>query len=322
MSIKPIDGGYLVDMRPKGRDGQRIRKKFKTKSQAQQYERYILATQHNNAWQDKPKDNRPFAELIELWWKLKGQTMKSGQGIKGKLTRIDSAMSHPLAYQVSKAAWANYRAIRFESGIKAKTLNREQEAMSSLFGSLIETGNFHHENPFRGMPQMRVHSSEMGFLTKDEITLLLDSLDGKEKLAAKLSLATGARWGEVLKLRRSHLANDRVMFINTKNSKNRTVPISAKLMRELSELGNNELLASADYALLRATIKNTAPGLPDGQAVHVLRHTFASHFMMNGGNILTLQKILGHSNIQQTMAYAHLAPDYLQDATRFNPLEN
>jgi site-specific recombinase XerD len=44
--------------------------------------------------------------------------------------------------------------------------------------------------------------------------------------------------------------------------------------------------------------------------------------MMNGGNILTLQKILGHSNIQQTMVYAHLAPDYLQDAVRFNPLEN
>lgn len=30
--------------------------------------------------------------------------------------------------------------------------------------------------------------------------------------------------------------------------------------------------------------------LPRGQKSHVLRHTFASHFMMNGGNILTLQK--------------------------------
>ncbi|EFE4865564.1 tyrosine-type recombinase/integrase, partial [Escherichia coli] len=57
-----------------------------------------------------------------------------------------------------------------------------------------------------------------------------------------------------------------------------------------------------------------------GQAVHALRHTFASHFMMNGGNILTLQKILGHAKIQTTMIYAHLAPDYLQDAVRFNPI--
>jgi integrase len=44
---------------------------------------------------------------------------------------------------------------------------------------------------------------------------------------------------------------------------------------------------------------------------HALRHTFASHFVMNGGNILTLQKILGHSDIKMTLQYAHLAPDFL-----------
>ncbi|HHW0111911.1 TPA: tyrosine-type recombinase/integrase, partial [Escherichia coli] len=50
-------------------------------------------------------------------------------------------------------------------------------------------------------------------------------------------------------------------------------------------------------------------------------HTFASHFMMNGGNIIALQQILGHASIQQTMAYAHLAPDYLQNAVALNPLK-
>jgi site-specific recombinase XerD len=44
---------------------------------------------------------------------------------------------------------------------------------------------------------------------------------------------------------------------------------------------------------------------------HLLRHTFASHFVMSGGNILALQKILGHSDVKMTMIYAHLAPDYL-----------
>lgn len=322
MSIKPIGDGYLVDLRPTGRDGRRIRKKFRTKSEAQQYERYVLATHHNKAWAEKPYERRPFSELIDLWWKLKGQTMKAGIDNYRKLLRVDKAMSHPLTYQVNKTTWSSYRATRFEAGIKPKTLNREQEAISSLFSSLIETGNFHHENPFSGMPKMRVHASEMGFLTKDEISLLLNSLDGIEELAAKLSLATGARWGELIKLHRSHLAKDRVTYINTKNGKNRTVPISASLMGELVKCGNGLLLANADYTLLRTTIKRVAPGLPDGQAVHVLRHTFASHFMMNGGNILTLQKILGHTNIQQTMTYAHLAPDYLQDAVRFNPLEN
>ncbi|MDX7986733.1 hypothetical protein FE392_05195 [Xenorhabdus sp. 12] len=40
----------------------------------------------------------------------------------------------------------------------------------------------------------------------------------------------------------------------------------------------------------------------------------------NGGNILTLQKIMRHASIRQTMAYAHFTPDYLQDAIKFNPL--
>ncbi len=52
---------------------------------------------------------------------------------------------------------------------------------------------------------------------------------------------------------------------------------------------------------------------PMQRAWHALRHTFASHYMMSGGNILTLQKILGHSDIKMTMIYAHLAPDYLGD---------
>ncbi|MGQ8705423.1 tyrosine-type recombinase/integrase [Serratia sp. TSA_198.1] len=67
-------------------------------------------------------------------------------------------------------------------------------------------------------------------------------------------------------------------------------------------------------------LKTLIPELPDGQATHVMRHTFASHFMMNGGNILTLQKILGHATINQTMVYAHFAPDYLNDAVCLNPL--
>lgn len=46
---------------------------------------------------------------------------------------------------------------------------------------------------------------------------------------------------------------------------------------------------------------------------HSLRHTFASQFVMQGGNILTLQKILGHSDIKMTLVYAHLAPDFLGD---------
>nr|WP_269137831.1 tyrosine-type recombinase/integrase [Pseudomonas sp. MMS21 TM103] len=60
--------------------------------------------------------------------------------------------------------------------------------------------------------------------------------------------------------------------------------------------------------------------LPKGQASHALRHTFASHFIQKGGNILTLQKILGHSSLAMTMRYSHLAPEHLAEAVRLSPL--
>lgn len=76
------------------------------------------------------------------------------------------------------------------------------------------------------------------------------------------------------------------------------------------------------YAIsaFREGVERAGLVLPDGQMTHVLRHTFASHFMMNGGNILTLQRILGHANVTMTMRYAHLSPDHLQEAKALNPL--
>ena len=72
--------------------------------------------------------------------------------------------------------------------------------------------------------------------------------------------------------------------------------------------------------MFRSALERISIELPAGQLTHVLRHTFASHFMMNGGNILVLQRVLGHTDIKMTMRYAHFAPDHLEDAVRFNPL--
>ena len=78
------------------------------------------------------------------------------------------------------------------------------------------------------------------------------------------------------------------------------------------DLTSREILhvAAGEYALLdvryyaawecvkRALLKH----VPNGQATYILWHTLASYFMMNGGDILVLQRILGHSKIEQTMA--------------------
>lgn len=52
---------------------------------------------------------------------------------------------------------------------------------------------------------------------------------------------------------------------------------------------------------------------------HDLRHTFSSHWMMSGGDIFKLQRILGHSSITTTLRYAHLSPSaFSDDYSRFS----
>lgn len=104
----------------------------------------------------------------------------------------------------------------------------------------------------------------------------------------------------------------------------RAVPIESDLELEIrghyAKHGIGDRIFSSAFSAFRKAIERAGIELPDGQLTHSLRHTFASHFMIAGRNILTLQKILGHANLTMTIRYAHLAPDHLQEAKEFNPL--
>ncbi|SNR83271.1 Phage integrase family protein [Methylobacillus rhizosphaerae] len=109
----------------------------------------------------------------------------------------------------------------------------------------------------------------------------------------------------------------------TKSGKNRSIPIDDTLYSELENLKPRTLggnIFKPAYNQFRSAVERSRVELPNGQLSHVLRHTFATHFMMNGGNILVLQRLLGHSTLAMTMRYAHLAPDHLQEAVILNPL--
>ena len=53
---------------------------------------------------------------------------------------------------------------------------------------------------------------------------------------------------------------------------------------------------------------------PDVTKIHTLRHTFASHLVMNGVDLTTVKKLLGHSDIATTMIYSHLADEHVDKA--------
>lgn len=320
MSIKKLGNGqYLVDVRPAGSNGKRYRKKFDRKTEASNYEKFVLTNYHDKKWCDRPDDKRDVIELIALWYKLHGQTLKNGEREKRNLIRIYKQMGKPKAYQVTRNFFVKFRAERMEVGIQPSTLNRDHNTLSSLFTALINAGEYHHVHPLKGIKKLKVPPTEMGFLTKKQIDLLLGTLPNDIALIARICLSTGSRWGEANNIRQEHVCNGRITFINTKNNKNRTVPIGDKLYRDLKNLNSGKLFSDS-YGQFCIILKELNFDLPKGQASHVLRHTFASHFMMNGGNILTLQKILGHGDIKQTLTYAHFSPDYLMDAIKFNPL--
>lgn len=82
------------------------------------------------------------------------------------------------------------------------------------------------------------------------------------------------------------------------------------------------LLFSPCRKVFQRANERTGINLPRAQCTHVLRHTFASYFIMNGGNFLVLRDILGHAVIKMTMAYAHFASEHLEDAVTKKTLSN
>ncbi|MNC23580.1 Tyrosine recombinase XerC [compost metagenome] len=323
MSIKKLDDGrYEVDIRPQGADGKRIRRKFNTKGEAQIFERHTISQLHNKPWLSKAADRRKLTELLDLWWLYFGRSHARGEKDKERLTTIIgylAEMGITRADQLTTKSIMSYRAKMIDAGLKNTSVNRHHIFLSGMFTKLVNAGEFQNDNPFRGIKRLKEQVSEMTYLTTEEIQKLLTLLEGDDLKVVLLSLATGGRWGEVSSLKAENIIGGKVIFNQTKSGRRRAVPISAELEKRIKLKQSGKLLM-ANYQRVRNVLKSMKPDLPDGQALHVLRHTFATHFMINGGNIITLQRILGHATIQQTMAYAHFAPDHLHDAVSRNPL--
>jgi len=55
-------------------------------------------------------------------------------------------------------------------------------------------------------------------------------------------------------------------------------------------------------------------GVSDDVVFHTTRHSFASWYVMRGGDLYRLKELLGHRDIKTTMIYAHLSPEHVQGA--------
>ncbi|MCY1280893.1 Tyrosine recombinase XerC [compost metagenome] len=325
MSITKLpDGRWFADVEPI--KGKRFRKRFKTKGEAQRFEATIRQKCiESPAWSPKPKDRRRFSELVQLWYDLHGHALRDAERRLSKLQQLAVRLRDPVALGFDASLYGQLRRKRLEEGISGKTLNNELGYVRAVFNELKDLGQIDYANPLAGVKLLKLQERELSWLTNEQITELLDAIrngcdNPHTELVTLLCLATGARWSEAEKLIPQRLQGNVVTYAGTKSGKVRSVPIPAELADRLRAHWRTHGLFTSSITSFRRALERTSIELPEGQASHALRHSFASHFMMNGGNILTLQKILGHSTLTMTMRYAHLSPDHLQDAVRFGPL--
>ncbi|WP_318389633.1 site-specific integrase [Enterobacter sp.] len=336
MTAKKLPSGeWLADFRVDGKDSRRIRKKFTTKGEAVSYEQYYRDEAQNKPWMGEKEDRRRLSELIELWHNLHGQALSAGKSRLAKLNIVCNGLGDPIASHLSAKDWAHYRDRRLRGEIdngyhknpadwvaKPVTVNREHQYLAAVFSELKRLGEWSLPNPLEGVRVFKEAEKEMSWLTHEQIQKLFFACAqyGKENLTTivKVCLATGARWSEAERLTRSQLSPHKLTFTKTKGKKNRTVPIPKWLYEELATRQGK--MFKPCYQEFKKMLALTDIELSEGQKTHVMRHTFAAHFMMNGGNILVLQKILGHANIRETMKYAHFAPNHLEEAAVLNPI--
>ena len=323
---------WKLDVRLAGRDSKRVRKSFATKGEAEAYKSYVFKEVDDKPWMADKVDNRNLSELIKRWHDLHGQQLIKPEQRLRKLDMICTALGDPIASKMTVNDFANYRQMRLDgevvdgqgkrNKVKPHTINHEQAYLNSVFSELKKLGEWKHPNPLDGISQFKIEDIELAYLYPEEIPLVLDECRNAKYehliTIVKICLSTGCRWSEAEGLRGSQIAHNRITFVKTKGKKNRTVPIAQELADEIPK-ARGQLFRPCRKSFEQA-IKRTKLEFPERQMTHILRHTFASHFMMNGGNILVLKQILGHADIKDTMRYAHFAPTHLDDAITKNPL--
>ncbi|UVO17473.1 phage integrase [Stutzerimonas stutzeri] len=251
---------------------------------------------------------------------LHGHSLRDGLRRRKKLDALAKRLRDPIASRIDPQAYVHDR----QAGASPKTLNNELGYLRAVYNELRGLAVIKYENPLALVKPLKIQERELSWLTNEQIAELLESIrngcdNPNVELVATICLATGARWSEAEKLQPGSIRNGVITFSRTKSGKVRSVPISPELEKKITKHWKRHGHFTPAITSFRRALARTTIRLPKGQAAHALRHTFASHFIQNGGNILTLQKILGHSSLAMTMRYAHLAPDHLRDAVRLGP---
>lgn len=221
-----------------------------------------------------------------------------------------------------------------------------------VFFNFLVAHEYIINNPVKSLKLPKIPKVYIGAFTRDEVRDILNVFDkgsflGYRNYVIMLTLfSTGLRKSELIALSIEDIQTDiSCIKVYGKGSKERFVPIGDTLQKVLARYlkRRNEYINAKGYnntyavfisrigkplkpsglnAIFQGLKKNKAKWSTKVSA-HTWRHTFAKMFLLNGGDIFTLQKILGHEDISTTRLYLDLNTQELQvQNNKYNPLEN
>jgi integrase len=236
--------------------------------------------------------------------------------------------------------------LKLRATIAPKTINNVLGTIKKMFNDAVKWGYLAY-SPAKLVTPLKVATLEVQYLSDDEVARLLGYCarhDFDCYAMIVLCLNTGLRLGETYALQWSKTnlsegwalidatydAKKKTFVQRTKGKKFRKVPLNddaTSVLRELILAGrkmesercfarvNYDYMTHEQFRRFMSASGNSA-ALARRCTFHSLRHTFATKFMREDGNLYDLQHVLGHSSITQTEKYAHFAPNYLSNVTK------
>jgi len=226
-----------------------------------------------------------------------------------------------------------YKIQRLEN-VSPRTVNIELRCLSHMMNKAVDW-RYMGESPFKGVKLLTYEKKPPRFLNKEEVERLLENSSSWIRPIIVVMLNTGIRESERRRLTFEDIdfKNKRFLIRSTKTNTYRSIPLNETALKTLKWLEKNYIPPySNGYAKRKDNQKEYVFCKEDGTPVenikkafgnacrkaglervtpHTMRHTFASHLVMKGVDLRTVQSLLGHSNISTTMIYSHLTEDHL-----------